>query len=122
MQCIRRWELWSRLSSAFGHSRDSKDFNHDCLGHFGLEAEDVTDLALITARPEVLLGIDTDQLNADAYFVSATHRGTFDYRINVQFSADLWHRLVRSFVTHHGLSRDHSQPTHTAEFGDQRLG
>ena len=63
-------------------------------GHGVLERQRVTQLTLITLRPEVPVRGAFDQLRRDADLVSGTQHRAFDDRIHVQLARDVGKRLA----------------------------
>jgi hypothetical protein len=72
-----------------------------------LEGKSIAQIALIAVRPQVLIGICSDQLRRDSNLLASAQDRPFHHAINVQLPSNPWQRLASAFVLHSRGAGDH---------------
>lgn len=68
------------------------DSSRDGLRHVALQAERVAQLAIVSFRPEVLVGCGANQLSVNTDPATVADYGALDDGINMKGSGNLWCR------------------------------
>ena len=92
------------------------------LSHFPLQVQNVAQVALIAAGPQMLLGRGMNEPDGNAHSISGTEDGTLDNSIHLEFPSDLRKLLGGFLVVHGGRPGDHTQSTDFSQMIDQRFG
>ena len=74
---------------------------------------------MITARPQMRVGMRVDELRRDAHLVARALHRAFDHRIHAQLARDLRQRFARALVAHGGSPRDDLQSADLRQLGGQ---
>jgi hypothetical protein len=101
--------------------RDAQGADHRS-GDFILHLEDVIERAIEGLRPQVIAGVDADQLHRDPYRAAGLAHAALEYVGHVQRLGDLLDPRRPALEVEAGGARRHPQLRHPGEQADQLLG
>jgi hypothetical protein len=89
--------------------------------HLILQIEDVLETAVEVIGPQMRARRRVDELRGDAYALRRLADAAFHHVAHAQFAADLLDVRGVPFVSEARIARDHEQPTHVTQCGDDVL-
>ncbi len=93
----------------------------DGLRHLALQSDDILQLALVAAGPEVRVCSTMDELDRDPHPVTGAEHRPLDDALDTQLFGYFRHRHGGTGVTRHRGSRDDTKRLDLAELVNQRL-
>src|SRR5207302_8779158 len=87
----------------------------DVLRDAHMQSRCVTQLTIVTFRPQVRIAGSMDELDSDPSPLAGDHDTSFDERINAQLSRAVRQRFTSPLKAHDRGSRNDLEPSHVRE-------
>src|ERR1700722_13136657 len=94
----------------------------DGFGDFGLQREDIVQVAIVALGPEVLVTRTVDQLGGDAYAATRLAHAAFEDEADLEFAREFEDINMLALVHKRAVARNDGQCRNLAQISDDVLG